>query len=155
MNSRGLWIILWITLGLAQAQLLSYFVHNAGFAIGYTNDYVQRGNLTSLPRAKELVFEPVTEAGQIVVQLISSRYETEALKLCRKGGYSCQATAEVPQPSSGQLRLEFDRKKGDTSQLWVAYTVQVNKTWLLIYLEGSSRVGLLEHFWRNSRFEAR
>lgn len=155
MNSRALWIILWITLGLAQAQLLNYFVHHSGFAIGYTSDYVLRGNQTSLPRAKELVFEPVTEPGQVMVRIASSRYASEALKFCRQGGYTCHATDEIEQASPDQLRLEFERKKGDASQLWVAYAVEVGKTWLLIYLEGTSRVGLLEHFWRNSRFEMR
>lgn len=160
MIPRALWIILWITLGLAQAQLLTYFSHSAGFAIGYPNDYVLQGNLLSLPRAYQLIFEPITEAGQVVLEVVSSRlnsaYAKEALKACRRGGFSCSSSSEVQVLNADQFRLEFSRaKKADTPQPWVAYAARVNGVWLVVYLEGTARVGLLEHFWRNSRFEVR
>lgn len=155
---RALWTTLWIALSAGLAQLLSFVVHERGFALGYGSDYTLQGDLVRASRAREWVFRPRFEPGQVTVQILprsNDGLEAESLRACRRGGHTCSFGAEIKVLSEGRYRLEFARTRQGTTQTWVAYGAEVNKVLLLTYLEGTSRVGLLEHFWANSRVEPR
>lgn len=147
-------LVLWIALGLVDAQVLSYAVHSKGFALGYTSDYTFQGNLLEASKAHAWRFRPQTESGSVVVQISTARYLSEAQKICRSGGFVCQLKAKE-EVKPDQFRLEFDQSKAGNTQIWQAYVAKISGVWLLVYLEDSNRIGLLEHFWRNSRFEQR
>jgi hypothetical protein len=155
---RTLWITLWIILGAGLAQLLGFLVHERGFALGYSTDYTYQGDLLRAARASEWAFKPRFEPGQVVLKIlprVNDGMETETLRACRRGGYTCRFGTEIKILSEGRYRLEFNRTRQGNTQSWVAYTAEINKVLILIYLEGTTRVGLLEHFWNNARLESR
>ena len=153
-----LWITLWIILGTGLAQLLSFLEHERGFALGYSGDYTYQGDLLRAARASEWAFKPRLEPGQVVVKILprsNDSMEAESLRQCRRGGYTCRFGTEIKVLAEGRYRLDFSRTRQNNTQLWVAYAAEVNKILLLVYLEGTARVGLLEHFWNNSKLEPR
>ncbi|MDX2006631.1 MAG: hypothetical protein SFU83_15260 [Meiothermus sp.] len=155
---RALWTTLWIALSAGLAQLLSFVVHERGFALGYGSDYTLQGDLVRASRAREWVFRPRFEPGQVTVQILprtNDGLESESLRACRRGGHTCRFATEVRVLGQGRFRLEFNRTLQGNTQVWVAYGAEVNGVLVLTYLEGTSRVGLLEHFWNNSRLEPR
>lgn len=137
--------------------MLSFLEHQRGFALGYGVDYTYQGDLLRASRASEWVFRPRSEAGQVTVQIMprNDGLQTESLRICRRGGFTCRLVGELQVLSEGRYRLEFTRSRQSNSQPWVVYAAEMNKVLVLTYLEGTTRVGLLEHFWRNSRLEAR